>query len=202
MDDKYPFDAATILAAGAASAVPFKLDHEIGDPAPFVVVPAGYEVKDLEDMLLAPARKRGTFQFNDVDSFIAYCDEHTIEGSAIFASRAKTSFTMQFNGHRPAGEAPGWVRDLRDMCERTGVPFLFKQWGAWAPAPSMFWAPGKPQMVRSGDAFMAADGRTHIADHDLSCSFEGEATIMQKVGKKAAGRLLDGREHNEFPVQP
>lgn len=29
---------------------------------------------------------------------------------------------------------PDWVRSLRDQCQAAGVPFLFKQWGAWAPA--------------------------------------------------------------------
>jgi protein gp37 len=30
---------------------------------------------------------------------------------------------------------PDWVRDLRDQCVRTGVPFFFKQWGEFAPSP-------------------------------------------------------------------
>lgn len=46
---------------------------------------------------------------------------------------------------RPAN--PDWVRYLRDRCNATGVPFYFKQWGEWAPAPE----PDDPQrMVRSG----------------------------------------------------
>ena len=28
---------------------------------------------------------------------------------------------------------PEWARSLRDQCEAAGVPFLFKQWGEWAP---------------------------------------------------------------------
>jgi len=28
---------------------------------------------------------------------------------------------------------PDWIRALRDACERHGVKFHFKQWGAWAP---------------------------------------------------------------------
>ena len=31
---------------------------------------------------------------------------------------------------------PDWARRLRDQCAAAGVPFLFKQWGAWAPLPS------------------------------------------------------------------
>lgn len=28
---------------------------------------------------------------------------------------------------------PDWVRSLRDQCAEAGVPFFFKQWGAWSP---------------------------------------------------------------------
>lgn len=28
---------------------------------------------------------------------------------------------------------PDWVRSMRDQCAAAGVPFLFKQWGEWAP---------------------------------------------------------------------
>jgi protein gp37 len=28
---------------------------------------------------------------------------------------------------------PSWFRSLRDQCAEAGVPFLFKQWGEWAP---------------------------------------------------------------------
>lgn len=31
---------------------------------------------------------------------------------------------------------PAWARSLRDQCANAGVPFLFKQWGAWSPLPS------------------------------------------------------------------
>ena len=30
---------------------------------------------------------------------------------------------------------PSWLRELRDRCAAAGVPFWFKQWGEWAPAP-------------------------------------------------------------------
>jgi protein gp37 len=32
---------------------------------------------------------------------------------------------------------PGWARSLRDQCVAAGVPFLFKQWGDWAPVPQV-----------------------------------------------------------------
>ncbi len=36
-------------------------------------------------------------------------------------------------GARPT--LPNWVRHLRDHCAAAGVPFFFKQWGEWGPAP-------------------------------------------------------------------
>lgn len=66
---------------------------------------------------------------------------------------------------------PVWARSLRDQCVQYGVPFFMKQWGAWAPEPD--------------EAGTYADYRRRAR--------------MELVGKKRAGRLLDGREWNEFP---
>lgn len=67
-------------------------------------------------------------------------------------------------GARPAH--PDWFRSVRDQCQTAGVPFFFKQWGAWR------------ERMRGKDA-----------------------TMMHRVGKKAAGRELDGRAWDEFPDQ-
>lgn len=67
-----------------------------------------------------------------------------------------------------------WAQSLRDQCAAAGVPFLFKQWGEHL---------GEHQ-----------DG---AHDHE---PLELNATDDPvRVGKKAAGRLLDGRTHDEFP---
>jgi|SRR5882724_1947630 len=72
---------------------------------------------------------------------------------------------------------PDWARSLRDQCQAAGVPFFFKQWGAWGPP----FAAGPEEHV--GPQFM----KTESGDW------------LTKIGKKKAGRLLDGREWNEFP---
>lgn len=89
---------------------------------------------------------------------------------------------------------PQWARDIRDQCEFAGVPFLFKQWGEWSPG-NVHEAAGATQRVRiepSGDV------RPWPPAFDVDCG----SWCMHKVGKKKAGRLLDGREHNGFPMQP
>jgi protein gp37 len=37
------------------------------------------------------------------------------------------------SGHRARLMAPDWARSIRDQCQEAGVPFFFKQWGAWGP---------------------------------------------------------------------
>lgn len=64
---------------------------------------------------------------------------------------------------------PAWARSLRDQCAAAGVPFLFKQWGEWAPI-------GERRSI-------------------LGCTLHD----MERVGKKAAGRQLDGMQHDGYP---
>jgi protein gp37 len=64
----------------------------------------------------------------------------------------------------------GWATSLRDQCKLAGIPFLFKQWGEWGP--------------------------TAPIPSPMSDMLE---PAMQRLGKKVAGRLLDGIGHNAFP---
>ena len=74
---------------------------------------------------------------------------------------------------------PDWARSLRDQCAAAGVSFFFKQWGEWADTE---------------------DWPSEMQEHlELAGKANGNNV---RVGKKAAGRLLDGREHNEFPFGP
>jgi protein gp37 len=98
---------------------------------------------------------------------------------------------------------PAWARSIRDQCAAVGVAYLFKQWGAWGPE--------HPDWPRAQATVMADDG-TLYRPEDLACpdgARRGEAvrtnhdratlTNIYRVGKKAAGRLLDGVEHNGMP---
>lgn len=86
---------------------------------------------------------------------------------------------------------PDWVRSLRDQCAYDRVPFLFKQWGEWAPIDS--WEPWdrKPQIALRADGSRMPDEEWH-----------SDGQRLKRIGKAAAGRLLDGREHSEFPAVP
>ncbi|WP_420411647.1 DUF5131 family protein [Roseibium sp.] len=111
---------------------------------------------------------------------------------------------------------PDIVRTLRDECASAGVPFLFKQWGEWAPAtiedlPARFTDPecerfrcisscGFVGDLSIGSAFLHKPDRfpdcfPNGADGDAIC----KSAFVRRVGKKAAGRLLDGVLHDGYP---
>jgi protein gp37 len=69
---------------------------------------------------------------------------------------------------------PDWPRSIRDQCQAAGVPFHFKQNGEWASVS---------EVAGPGAHHHFADGAT-----------------VRRVGKKAAGRLLDGRTWDQFPA--
>lgn len=91
-------------------------------------------------------------------------------------------------GARPTH--PDWFTDLRDACVDKGVPFFFKQWGDWAPGGQVAHVSGyRPDpKVRPQRACV---GETDPLDWH---------TEMLRVGKKVAGRELDGRTWDEFPA--
>lgn len=115
---------------------------------------------------------------------------------------------------------PDWARALRDQCVNAGVPYLFKQWGEYVPAvieddpqfaggrafnnprsggrvaavvrepalPNRHFEGGRRRLMEPGDE---TKGGVVMLDRD---------TIAVRVGKKAAGRDLDGRTWDEFPA--
>lgn len=113
-------------------------------------------------------------------------------------------------GSRPSH--PDWFRSVRDQCRAAGVAFFFKQWGEWKPVAPQYG--DTDSVMRSedpyGEWFHDLWGRNLCLERDGSVSADYRGTWYQpspllnpwwlnRVGKKAAGRLLDGREWNEFP---
>jgi protein gp37 len=66
---------------------------------------------------------------------------------------------------------------LRDQCAVAGIPFLFKQWGEWI---------GREHLTN--DQKLLLKGKVF---HDPSNSV--------RLGRREAGRLLDGRKHHAYP---
>lgn len=92
---------------------------------------------------------------------------------------------------------PDWARSIRDQCGAAGVPFFFKQWGKFAAVydrdvedPNWRRAKTVERGTPHGQWLNFAGGQ----------GFHGERVIrIERVGKRRAGRLLDGVEHNALP---
>ena len=74
---------------------------------------------------------------------------------------------------------PSWARSLRDQCRMAEIPFFFKQFGEYAP---------RCTLALCGE-LCACNGVN--ASHPIE---------MKRVGKKAAGRDLDGRTWDQYPA--
>jgi len=89
-------------------------------------------------------------------------------------------------GHKARPTHPDWFRSIRDQCAAAGVPYHHKQNGEWLSADGWY-----------------ADHPVSLPLHGWSDQGWGEATAdeeyVARIGKRAAGRLLDGVEHNGMP---
>ncbi|CAM2340961.1 phage Gp37/Gp68 family protein [Burkholderia vietnamiensis] len=93
---------------------------------------------------------------------------------------------------------PDWARSLRDQCAAYGVPFLFKQHGEWAPGSGDFGSGRVETAAISLDGRIAAGGY-RVDDYPRGAASGDSWSMVHRAGKRAAGRLLDGRTHDEFP---
>lgn len=102
---------------------------------------------------------------------------------------------------RPAN--PAWFRTIRDQCEARGVPFLFKQWGEWAPVAWCERGTGNGRdlyRMQTGDVVaLNPDTVVHFAA-EKGGNWRQAGGNVGKVGKKAAGRLLDGQTWDGYPA--
>lgn len=77
---------------------------------------------------------------------------------------------------------PDWARSLRDQCVSARAPFFFKQWGEYQPLGPVDSVAGSRGVLTAG--WHESDGYGFL-----------------RVGKKAAGRLLDGRTWDQMPAR-
>ena len=82
------------------------------------------------------------------------------------------------SGHHARPMHPEWLTSLRDQCIAADIKFHFKQWGNWRPVP-----PRAVNGYKSKVIFLS----------------NGNQITLANMGKKAAGRLLQGRTWNQFP---
>lgn len=103
------------------------------------------------------------------------------------------------SGHNARPMHPDWARSLRDQCKAAGVPFFFKQWGAWAPGQT------HPVPAMSGELIpLSTVSSSNRNERGKMFYIAGRgpdrhADLLRKSNKKKSGRSLDGVEHNEWP---
>lgn len=93
------------------------------------------------------------------------------------------------SGHHARPMNPNWARSIQYQCAGADVPFFFKQWGEWLPEMQGGTTGLNPGNCRVSDEFvqLTPDGSDYTGEY------------IFRVGKAAAGRLLDGQEWNQMP---
>jgi protein gp37 len=92
---------------------------------------------------------------------------------------------------------PDWARSLRDQCAAAGVPFFFKQWGEFETHYDR--DHDDPDWRQCGTV-ERLDSKGRWLNLAGGHGFHGDRVVrVSPVGKKRAGRLLDGVDHNGMP---
>ena len=103
---------------------------------------------------------------------------------------------------------PDWVRAIRDQCAAAGVPFFFQsgewidadQWlerlsgGGKHEAYGLRFDPARPLTFEEGAVLANYSG--------FPFERHSDGSTLIRVGKRRAGRMLDGRRHNDMPRRP
>jgi protein gp37 len=139
--------------------------------------------RDIPKLLAVPARVR----FLSVEPMLGPIDFYRMSGSLLHG------LNWVIGGFESGPHArPGhitWARQLRDQCANAGVAWHWKQHGEWAPALSGMWF----YPLEGGPQF-----QPRAAGQDTHDFGDGYGAV--RIGKAAAGRMLDGRTHDEFPA--
>jgi protein gp37 len=126
-----------------------------------------------------------------------------VDPGALFATKLDWVICGGESGPGARPMHPDWARSLRDQCAAAAdVPFFFKQWGEWAevdggPPNRVFDVDRHHAPIDRTNCVIALDGHTPSTERELRDNVKYR--WMSRVGKKAAGSLLDGAGHKAFP---
>jgi protein gp37 len=149
--------------------------------------------RDIPKLLQVPAKVR----FLSMEPLLGPVDIRHRLGPCVFTEKDQSATGRGIDWVIVGGESgpgarpmhPDWARRLRDQCTAAGVPFLFKQWGEWEPKGA----------GSSVDVSYVSHTGTVNKHKPIDPIFGNEARVV-RVGKKAPGRLLDGRTWDETPA--
>ena len=136
--------------------------------------------RDIPKLLATPAAVRFVSMeplLGPIDLAQACAKYHWTDGGGFWYSATPRLLDWTIVGGETGKHArplhPSWVRSLRDQCQHARIPFCFKQWGEYVE-----W-----------DGSQSPSPSARMDD----------MTPVVWVGKKSAGRLLDGRTWEEVP---
>lgn len=139
--------------------------------------------RDIGKLKDAGQRLGALFTFTSIEPMLGPIDTHGLLPDWVIVGGESGL------GARPMH--PDWARVLRDQCSAAGVPFFFKQWGEWSPIESWEpWDRRRQTAIRSDASLVPGE------------EWFNDGARLKLVGKKAAGRLLDGIEHDVKPEMP
>lgn len=170
----------TALAATLAARV-----FDVGG-IPTVVVPEGYDLKELETSLNAPTRFRGVTKLRDVKSFVSIINEFKGDSTKLYGTVNPPAFVAVFNVHsQKAG--PGWG----DHRATYDCP-LSVEWKTWTTK-------NKQPMVQADFAQFVEDNLPDLLDGATMLEISRTLEAKKKVNFASGIRLADGQ--NEFTYE-
>lgn len=181
--------AETIAALGRAIGAPFK--HPDAHGLPFVVLPNGYEAKQLLPEA-HPQHPKCVVKMRDAVSFIRYINDHKVAASRVYASMQPASFLGVIDDHHPvtAGDSSVSVQaDWREFRVEFAVP-ASREWTLWNGA-------NRKQMTQLAFAEFLQDNLPDVVVPDstrlleLALNFE----VTNGGAFRSAQRLQNG-DHN------
>jgi protein gp37 len=157
---------------------------------------------------LAPCTWKETWHRNwrgttgkEADEMESFLDWHNLSAMPSGLMHPKLDWVIVGGESGPGARPmhPEWASSLRRQCQEAGVAFFFKQWGKFAPCDAinvsklhaLCGAMCEPPYVEK-------NWRRALEFFQKSKGVAGTA-VLARIGKKAAGRLLDGIEHNAMP---
>lgn len=224
----YPLHVDKCFDEAVAQGVPVRFKpRPFVWPLPNVWIGATVENQEMADrripfLLQAPAAKRfvscepllGPISLNLATDCDCQCNEHQeaycpgTVGKCCFQADLDQVIVGGESGPHARPMHPDWVRSLRDQCQQAKVSFFFKQWGEWAPyVDEDKFTHGDEETDKNVQSWINPDGETGVCwiyDDDGTVqnwtgNMREESCVINKFGKKRAGRELDGRIWEEMP---
>ncbi len=156
---------------------------------PYVVLPEGYKVHDLEKTLPTPTRKRARVTLAQTSAFIAYYKMHRV-ASQIYGTTEPPRFIAVLDDHS-VSHSPGW----REHTAHYDCP-LSPEWSTWNGS-------NKKQMSQTDFAQFIEDNLPDVVEPEAAHMLEVSRTLeaKKKVNFASGIRLANGEVQFTYEEQ-